>query len=105
MIDVKVNTKYGQITAEQYNKYKKSLINRIWAILPMKEENNETLNQYIESLNSELMMNISVFEKSEHIITVVCLLEHVMLETEHDVYRKEILRCCNILSRLGDLNV
>ena len=29
MIDAKVNTKYGQITAEQYNKYKKSLINRI----------------------------------------------------------------------------
>ena len=29
MIDVKVNTKYGQITAEQYNKYKKSLNNRI----------------------------------------------------------------------------
>ena len=103
MIDI--NTKYGQITVEQYNKYKKSLINRIWAILPMKEENNETLNQYIESLNSELMMNISVFEKSEHIITVVCLLEHVMFETEHEVYRKEILRCCNILSRLGDSNV
>lgn len=100
-----IATKYGQITVEQYNKYKKSLINRIWAILPMKEENSNTLEQYIESLNSELMMNISIFEKSEHIITVICLLEHVMIESDHDVYRKEILRCCNILSRLGDLNV
>lgn len=100
-----IATKYGQITVEQYNKYKKSLINRIWAILPMKEENSNTLEQYIESLNSELMMNISIFEKSEHIITVICLLEHVMIESDHDVYRKEILRCCNILSRLGDVNV
>ena len=100
-----IATKYGQITVEQYNKYKKSLINRIWAILPMKEEDSNTLEQYIESLNSELMMNISIFEKSEHIITVICLLEHVMIESDHDVYRKEILRCCNILSRLGDLNV
>ena len=100
-----IATKYGQITVEQYNKYKKSLINRIWAILPMKEEDSNTLEQYIESLNSELMMNISIFEKSEHIITVICLLEHVMIESDHDVYRKEILRCCNILSRLGDVNV
>lgn len=100
-----ITTKYGQITVEQYDKYRKSLINRIWAILPMKEENSSTLEQYIESLNSELMMNISVFEKSEYIITVICLLEHVMIEQDHDVYRKEVLRCCNMLSRLGDKNV
>ena len=76
------------------------LLDNIFAFLDYKKT-----NEIGNFLKENSTVNISVFEKSEHIITVVCLLEHVMLETEHDVYRKEILRCCNILSRLGDSNV
>lgn len=100
-----MQTKYGDISTEQYIKYRNSLVNRIYAILPMKEENNITLEDYVDCLNRELMQNLHIFEHSEHVVSVVCLLSGVVNEIDHKKYRKEILRCCNIISRLGDDNV
>lgn len=91
--------KYGTITDEQFNKYKESLIGRIYAILPMKEENSETVGEYIDNLNRELIESLDVFARCERVVSVVCLLNGVAGETDHDVYRKLILKCCNILAK------
>lgn len=100
-----IETKYGQITDDQFGRYKKSIVGRIYAILPMKEEGVDTIVDYIESLNRELVKTIDVFDHCEHVLSVVCLLEHLITETDHGIYRKEVLHCCNIISRLGDANV
>ncbi|MGF6375111.1 hypothetical protein M2140_000145 [Clostridiales Family XIII bacterium PM5-7] len=80
-------------------------MSRIYAILPMKETAVETIDEYVSSLNRELIRNIDVFGNCEHILSVVCLLEHVVSEDNHDIYRKEVLNCCNIVSRAGVVNV
>ena len=98
-------TKYGEITTEQFQEYRTSLINRVWALLPMKEESSNTIRQYVENLNRELIMNIDIFERCERVLTVVCLLESVANESNHDIYRRDILRCCRIISGLGDKDV
>ena len=98
-------TKYGDITTDQFNKYKDSVIGRIYAILPLTEEGSETIRSYIESLNRELIKNIDVFEHCERVISVVCILEYLICEEDHSVYRKEVLHCCNIISKLGGKNV
>lgn len=98
-------TKYGDITTEQYKKYVQSLIGRVYAILPMKEEGVSTIDEYIMSLNRELIMNVSVFKNCEQILSVVCHLENIISEEHHEIYRKEILHCCNVISRIGDENV
>lgn len=100
-----IETKYGTVTREQFEKYKKSIIGRIYAILPMKEEGSNTVTEYINSLNRELINTIGLFDHCEHIISVVCLLDWITTEENHTVYRKEILRCCNIISRIGGTNV
>lgn len=100
-----MKTKYGDITADQYARYKKSLVDRIYAILPMKEEGIDTISEYIASLNTELVKNLSIFGKCEQILTVVCHLENIISESDHKIYRKEILHCCNLISRIGDDNV
>ena len=98
-------TKYGDITIEQFQEYRTSLVNRIWALLPMKEESSDTIQQYVENLNRELIMNVDIFERCERVLTVVNLLESVTNEDNHEIYRKTIFRCCNIISGLGDKNV
>lgn len=98
-------TKYGDITTEDYMKYRKSIINRIYAILPMKEEGVGTVDEYISSLNRELISQIDIFENCEKMLAVVCILEYIKTETEHDKYRKEVLHCCNIVSEVGEKNV
>lgn len=100
-----LQTKYGPLKEDNFNKYKRSVIGRIYAILPMKEEGANTVTEYIESLNRELVKNIDIFGPCEHILSVVCLLEHLISEDDHAVYRKEVLHCCSIMSRIGEANV
>ena len=100
-----LQTKYGSLRKDKFDKYKRSVIGRIYAILPMKEEGAETVKEYIESLNRELVKNIDVFGPCEHILSVVCLLEHIISEDNHSVYRKEVLHCCSIMSRVGEADV
>lgn len=97
-----MQTKYGYITDEQYGKYVNSIIGRIYAILPMKEESVQTIRQYVESLNRELIANLIIFPKCERVMTVVCMLESIIDETEHAIYRQDVLRCCSIMSEVGD---
>jgi len=97
-----VITKYGTITDEQFDRYKKSVIGRIYAILPMKEEDVPTIKEYISGLNRELVESLEVFGKCERVLSVVCLLNGVIEQTDHATYRKDILRCCNIISEECD---
>lgn len=95
-------TKYGTISDEQFDRYKRSVVGRIYAILPMKEENVSTVREYVEGLNRELVGSLEVFTRCERILSVVCLLESIVNEADHAVYRKDVLRCCNIISEEVD---
>lgn len=95
-------TKYGYIADEHFKKYINSIVGKIYAILPMKEEGVPTVEEYINSLNRELVENINVFKQSEHVLSVVCLLNNIIDEEDHSIYRKEVLHCCNIMSKVGE---
>ena len=97
-------TKYGYIADEHFKKYINSIVGKIYAILPMKEEGVPTVEEYISSLNRELIENINVFKQSECVLSVVCLLNNIIDEEDHSIYRKEVLHCCNIMSKAGELN-
>lgn len=97
-----METKYGLITDGQFEKYRKSVIGRIYAILPMKEENIPTVDEYIAGLCRELVESVDVFDKCERILSVVCLLNGVATQADHALYRKDILRCCNIVAEEVD---
>lgn len=103
-----MNTKYGELSPALANMYKSLLINRIFKTLPLKEEEISTINDHIDSLNSELF-GFSVLCNNDidaaTLISVVNLLEHVRIEAEHKKYRREILKCCNLVSKVGDGDV
>lgn len=101
-------TKYGNITDDQFQRYKKSVVDRIYAILPMKEEGVGTTSDYIYSLNRELTEAIDIFDHCERLLSVICILQSLVEEEDHKSYRRAVLNCCNTVGNLGgsgDVNV
>lgn len=102
IVGISMITKYGYIADEHFKKYIDSIVGKIYAILPMKEEGVPTVDEYVQSLNRELVENINVFKQSEHVLSVVCLLNNIIDEEDHSIYRKEVLHCCNIMAKVGE---
>ena len=103
-----MGVKYGQIPSPIFNDYRDSLINRIWILLPLREENCSTLKENIERLNRELngLMKINS-NHNKYILTMMTLLENAITEQDFSAYRSDILRCCELAKKLdgGDQNV
>lgn len=101
-------TKYGECPTVSFSEYKKSLINRIWCLIPLREENCKTIRKNIERINRELNGLLSVnLHDDKYLITIINLLENIIDEDDFQIYRADVLRCCELVKRLdgGDVNV
>ena len=97
-----MHTKYGDYSSVSFSEYKKSLIDRVWCLIPLREENCQTINQNIERLNRELNGLLDVCsEHNKYVITVIHLLENALHEEDFNIYRSDILRCCELIKRIG----
>lgn len=93
-----MKTKYGTVPSPILSDYCDSLINRIWILLPLREENCSTLSNSIARLNRELHGMIAVGRGSnKYLLTVMHLLENAATEENFDAYRSDILRCCELI--------
>ena len=103
-----MDTKYGQLPSSAFEHYRKSMIDRIWLLIPLKEEDCPTLQKNIERLNRELcgMTNL-VAKHDEYIISAICLLENLLTENDFKTYKHDVFRCCELVSKAygGDENV
>lgn len=96
-----MKTKYGDIPSSVYKDYCDSLINRIWILLPLKEENCPTIKENIERLNRELYGMIKIgIQDNCYILTIMNLLENSIYEENFKAYRSDILRCCELVKKM-----
>ena len=84
--------------------YLKILISKIFKILPMKEQNVDTVNVHIDSLLMELMGYTALFEEMHNdarLVTVICTLK-ALNETDipHSAYKREIFKCIKCIEQL-----
>lgn len=102
-----METKYGRLPSSCLDSYLKSLVGRIYLIVPLKEENCPTLKEHIERINRELYGLMELVDSdSPYVITMVCLLENLINEDDFNVLRHDVFRCCDLASKLqgGDLH-
>ena len=98
--------KYGKISDELIDLYLDNLVGRVYKILPMKEEENYTLNTYISSLLHELTGFYFASEKGlqdEYMLRVLLTLENLIDEqhtTSQDVYKREVFKCINLIKKV-----
>lgn len=97
-----MRTKYGDYSSISLADYKQSLINRVWCLIPLREEKCPTIHQNIERLNRELNGLIDVCgDQNKYIISIIHLLENSLHEENFQVYRSDILRCCELIKKIG----
>ena len=98
-----IETKYNTIPNELFDNYLHSLINRIYKILPLKEENSKTVSRYIESLLSEMTgsTDVILFLKSdEQYLSIINTLEYICFSKDIALCKREIFKCIHIVENL-----
>lgn len=99
-----IKTKYYAIPNAYFANYFNFLIGRVWKILPMSEENNQHLQEYMEGLQRELIGNMNLVEDLKHdgyFIVLLNKIEYLINEEyTHEVCRKEVFECISIIEKI-----
>ena len=97
-----MDLKYGKVSDEDTQKYIGQLVNGVFKILPLKEENADTLQDYIESLQRE-MMGFSLLYREPRLLKIISTLEYLAREEyDHAVCKREVFKCIHILDNISD---
>lgn len=100
-----IEVKYGLIPKESFCNYFKFLINKTYKILPLKEENSETLKSYLESYLRELIGNqslVSILVEEPRFITVLNTMQYLITEEySAKTCKKEVFKCIRILEDIN----
>jgi hypothetical protein len=99
---IKVN--YELLDEKCFNNYLDYLISSFFKILPISENESDTLKEYLESLLIELSGNISLIEKIKYDGQFLSLLGTIQYFIDnnctHKIYKREIFKCISILEKL-----
>ena len=103
--DKVIKVEYGEIPNENFCNYLDYLVNKIFKILCMKEENCTTLKSYLESLQRELIGNqelVKELKNDPNFIVLLNTLQYFIAygDTSQKVYKKEVFKCINIIKQL-----
>lgn len=101
-----IEVKYGMLPKENFCRYFEFLINKTYKILPLKEENSDTLKSYLESYLRELIGNkdlVSVLVDEPKFITVLNTMQFLIAEEYSDkVCKREVFKCIHILEEINE---
>lgn len=100
-----IEVKYGLIPNDNFCKYFEFLINKTYKILPLKEENSTTLDEYLSSFLRELIGNkelISLLVDEPKFITVLNTLQYLISESYSvKTCKTEVFKCIHILEDIN----
>jgi hypothetical protein len=99
-----IEVKYGQIPDELFNNYLKYLINKLFKILPMKEHEVQSLQEYLKSLQIELIGGtklISALKNDAKFLTLMNTIQF-LIDGKYDnkICKREVFKCIRIIEDL-----
>lgn len=97
-------TKCGTLPDKMFENYLDRLVGRFFKILAMKEDNNNTLNAYIHSFQSELVGSknlISLLNDDARFMILVNVLQFFLdNEYSNKECKREVMKCIDISKQL-----
>lgn len=98
-------TKYNiNIENKLISNYLESLIDRFYKILPMKENCEQTLPRYMESLLRELIgfdKLVSFISYDDRYLTLLSIVQYLIdNDVDVDIVRTDVFRAINILKKI-----
>lgn len=85
---------------QQLESYRNHLVNRIYKLLPLKEQNCETLLSYYDSLIFELLGVNKLLNHNQKLVTIIGLLESLKDEGDFKQYRKYVFQSISLTESL-----
>lgn len=96
-----MNSIYGDVSNRYVREYLKSLIDKTYKILPMKEEGSNTLGQYLNSYLLELVGWTTAFPFYGHEAKIMSVLSTIAYFANNDCgvaeTKREVFKCIHIL--------
>lgn len=99
-----MDTKYGiELDNSFVDAYSKKLVDKIFKLLPLRDEGNENLPKYHESLMIEILgsskLLIGLQNKSEF-VSMLSSLEMVLTIEDKALYKRKVFECINLAKKL-----
>lgn len=93
-------TKYGfDISHDVINADKKRLINQLWKVLPMRE-NEENWQKQLQTVQYEIIGLNEVFSEQLDFLILLCKLEALFVISDFNDFRKTIFESINLLGEI-----
>lgn len=100
-----IKVDYSELSNKSLENYFKFLIGKVYKILPLKEQGNNTLNTYLESLKVELVGNYELLEilKNEpQFISLLNIIQYfISNEFDVGVCKREVFRAIRIIESIN----
>lgn len=99
-----IETKYKPVPEKLCSNYFNILINKFYKILPLKEENSSTVDQYITSLLAEMTGGREVIKAIQHdglYLMLVNTLEYLRYCDDLKVCKREVFKCIKTIESLN----
>lgn len=100
-----IEVKYGELSKKSLQRYCKFLINKVYKILPMKEEKCDTLKQYLESLQVELIGNSQLLEflvDEPQFISLLNIIQYLISDNyDNKVCKREVFKAINLIEEVN----
>lgn len=101
--DVKMNkTIYGTVPIKSLRNNYSDIINQIYKLLPLKENNNSDIDYYFSTLLFRIRGMSNLFPNEPRWITILALIEAARHENDFKLYRKAVLDSCSIIKKMGE---
>jgi len=88
------------------NLYLSNMVGAVYKILPMYDNNDIKLSQYIDSLCIQLLGGLETFDELKicsKYLTVINIIQYFRThEFDKKTCKREVLKCTNILSKLSN---
>lgn len=101
-----IKVDYGELSNQSLENYFKFLIGKVYKILPLKEQDNNTLSTYLESLKVELVGNYELLEILKNEPQFISLLNIIQyfISNEFDVRvcKREVFRAIRIIESINE---
>lgn len=86
-------------SAETREEYKRRLINQLWKLIPMRE-NDEDWNEHLKVITEELVGLVRLYSKNKTGLTLVSKLEGLQVCDEFMLYRKTVFTCIDLVGQV-----
>lgn len=98
-------TSYGtDIAEESFGSYIECLVNKVYKILPLRENNEPTLQQYMKSLQRELLGCQSLLpsiEQNQQFFTILSIIQNLIdHECAVPIVKSDVFKAINLLKRI-----